>query len=113
VFITCSQSFSRTFVNGKDVKERTLLKHGDRILWGNNHFFRINCPRLPGSEIQPEQQPVDFLSAQQELMMNQLVQGKLNGTLDGWWKSNENEKGIIENRFKNSFIPFSIKHYQS
>ena len=35
---------SRTCVNGQVVTERTQLRHGDRILWGNNHFFRINCP---------------------------------------------------------------------
>ena len=41
----------RTCVNGKLVEEKTLLKHGDRILWGNNHYFRINCPRLSGERI--------------------------------------------------------------
>ena len=41
----------RTCVNGKLVEEKTLLKHGDRILWGNNHYFRINCPRLSGEGI--------------------------------------------------------------
>ena len=35
-------------MNGKLVEEKTKVKHGDRILWGNNHYFRINCPRLPG-----------------------------------------------------------------
>lgn len=65
-----------TCVNGKLVEEKTLLKHGDRILWGNNHYFRINCPRLPGSEQQVEQ-PVDFQFAQTELMMNEISSGPL------------------------------------
>jgi hypothetical protein len=39
--------FSRTCRNGVVVTEKTVLHHGDRILWGNNHFFRINCPRSP------------------------------------------------------------------
>lgn len=30
----------RTFVNGTAVVGPTQLHHGDRILWGNNHFFR-------------------------------------------------------------------------
>ncbi|XP_015777124.1 PREDICTED: kinesin-like protein KIF13A [Acropora digitifera] len=60
-----------TCVNGKLVEEKTLLKHGDRILWGNNHYFRINCPRLSESEQQVEQ-PVDFQFAQTELMMNEI-----------------------------------------
>ena len=39
----------RTCHNGVVVTEKMLLHHGDRILWGNNHFFRINCPRPPGA----------------------------------------------------------------
>ncbi|XP_027197078.2 kinesin-like protein KIF13A isoform X2 [Dermatophagoides pteronyssinus] len=35
---------SRTFVNGVRVNERVRLRNGDRILWGNNHFFSLNCP---------------------------------------------------------------------
>ncbi|XP_048590057.1 kinesin-like protein KIF13B isoform X2 [Nematostella vectensis] len=76
VYLTPSPN-ARTFVNGRDVKERTLLRHGDRILWGNNHFFRINCPRPPGSSEQQPEQQVDFMSAQQELMMHEIAQGPL------------------------------------
>lgn len=38
-------SNARSFVNGSPVYERTPLLHGDRILWGNHHFFRVNCPK--------------------------------------------------------------------
>ncbi|XP_015748717.1 PREDICTED: kinesin-like protein KIF13A, partial [Acropora digitifera] len=69
-----------TCVNGKLVEEKTLLKHGDRILWGNNHYFRINCPRLSESEQQVEQ-PVDFQFAQTELMMNEISSGPLKDSL--------------------------------
>uniref|UniRef100_A0A7N5ZZG6 Kinesin family member 13Ba n=1 Tax=Anabas testudineus TaxID=64144 RepID=A0A7N5ZZG6_ANATE len=43
---------SRTCVNGSPVTSALQLNHGDRILWGNNHFFRINLPkrRLRGAE---------------------------------------------------------------
>uniref|UniRef100_A0A8C8RN79 Kinesin-like protein unc-104 n=1 Tax=Pelusios castaneus TaxID=367368 RepID=A0A8C8RN79_9SAUR len=34
------QKNTRTFVNGSAVVGPTQLHHGDRILWGNNHFFR-------------------------------------------------------------------------
>uniref|UniRef100_A0AAY5KYN8 Kinesin family member 13Ba n=1 Tax=Esox lucius TaxID=8010 RepID=A0AAY5KYN8_ESOLU len=42
---------SRTCVNGSPCTSPLQLHHGDRILWGNNHFFRINLPkrRLRGS----------------------------------------------------------------
>ncbi|XP_034144555.1 kinesin-like protein KIF13A isoform X1 [Esox lucius] len=35
---------ARTCVNGTMVESLVPLWHGDRILWGNNHFFRINLP---------------------------------------------------------------------
>ncbi|XP_073422193.1 kinesin-like protein KIF13A isoform X2 [Dendrobates tinctorius] len=36
---------ARTCVNGVQVCSQTTLWHGDRILWGNNHFFRLNLPK--------------------------------------------------------------------
>ncbi|XP_011483487.1 kinesin-like protein KIF13A isoform X5 [Oryzias latipes] len=36
---------ARTCVNGAIIDSSVHLWHGDRILWGNNHFFRINLPR--------------------------------------------------------------------
>lgn len=37
---------ARTYVNGEQVTEPVQLCNGDRILWGNNHFFSLNCPML-------------------------------------------------------------------
>ncbi|XP_014863252.1 PREDICTED: kinesin-like protein KIF13B isoform X2 [Poecilia mexicana] len=36
---------ARTCVNGSPVTSALQLHHGDRILWGNNHFFRINLAK--------------------------------------------------------------------
>lgn len=36
---------ARCYINGVVVNNKALLKHGDRILWGNHHFFRVNCPK--------------------------------------------------------------------
>lgn len=36
---------ARNCVNGSVIQSRTKLKQGDRILWGNNHFFKVSCPR--------------------------------------------------------------------
>ncbi|KAM4042669.1 kinesin-like protein KIF13B isoform 2-T2 [Anomaloglossus baeobatrachus] len=36
---------ARTLVNGSVVSNPTQLQHGDRILWGNNHFLRISLPK--------------------------------------------------------------------
>ncbi|XP_033860064.3 kinesin-like protein KIF13B isoform X1 [Acipenser ruthenus] len=43
--ILSPHSNSRTCVNGSPVTSPVQLHHGDRILWGNNHFFRINLPK--------------------------------------------------------------------
>lgn len=39
---------ARCFVNGTPVVSRVRLGHADRILWGNHHFFRVNCPKATG-----------------------------------------------------------------
>lgn len=36
---------ARSCVNGSQVNQKTQLRHGDRIVWGNHHYFRVNCPR--------------------------------------------------------------------
>lgn len=36
---------ARSCVNGAQVSEKTQLQHGDRIVWGNHHYFRVNCPK--------------------------------------------------------------------
>uniref|UniRef100_A0A3B3SRL1 Kinesin family member 13B n=1 Tax=Paramormyrops kingsleyae TaxID=1676925 RepID=A0A3B3SRL1_9TELE len=47
---------SRTCVNGSPVTSPLQLHHGDRILWGNNHFFRINLPkRRARGEVEDEE----------------------------------------------------------
>ncbi|XP_036279417.1 kinesin-like protein KIF13B isoform X2 [Pipistrellus kuhlii] len=43
--ILTPQRNTRTFVNGSSVSSPIQLHHGDRILWGNNHFFRLNLPK--------------------------------------------------------------------
>uniref|UniRef100_A0A672P3K8 Kinesin-like protein KIF13B n=1 Tax=Sinocyclocheilus grahami TaxID=75366 RepID=A0A672P3K8_SINGR len=37
---------ARTCVNGAVVSSPVQLHHGDRILWGNNHFFRISVSNV-------------------------------------------------------------------
>ncbi|KAF4076142.1 hypothetical protein AMELA_G00227030 [Ameiurus melas] len=41
----CPVENARTCVNGTTVYSTVHLWHGDRILWGNNHFFRANLPK--------------------------------------------------------------------
>uniref|UniRef100_A0A3B3WHN0 Kinesin family member 13Ba n=1 Tax=Poecilia mexicana TaxID=48701 RepID=A0A3B3WHN0_9TELE len=43
--VLCIYWCYRTCVNGSPVTSALQLHHGDRILWGNNHFFRINLAK--------------------------------------------------------------------
>ena len=75
---------ARTCVNGSLIKERTPLKHGDRILWGNNHFFRLNCPKSNQNNNSTdnqnqEERPMDYEFAREELMMNELMNDPIQG----------------------------------
>jgi len=62
---------ARTCVNGRTINEKTKVKHGDRIVWGNNHFFRINCPKA-NSPLADVPETIDYDFAQQELMLQQM-----------------------------------------
>ena len=57
VYICCVFLATRTCVNGRVITCSTSLRHGDRILWGNNHFFRINVPKvIKKQEVKPDAQ---------------------------------------------------------
>ena len=60
---------ANTCINGKETISKTKLKNGDRILWGSNHFFRLNCPRNVAQEA-PET-PFDWRMAQEEVLMSE------------------------------------------
>ncbi|XP_029452756.1 kinesin-like protein KIF13B [Rhinatrema bivittatum] len=47
---------TRTFVNGSSVMGPIQLNQGDRILWGNNHFFRISLPKKKREQEDKEQE---------------------------------------------------------
>ncbi|KRY88539.1 Kinesin-like protein KIF13A [Trichinella pseudospiralis] len=53
---------------------RTQLHHGDRLLLGHNHFFRVNCPSIIGS-IQKEKDAsavFDYGFAEEEVMYKEM-----------------------------------------
>lgn len=70
-----SSTSARTYVNGRAIGEgRVMLRNGDRILWGNNHFFSLNCPITSGmsrsmmEEGEGELNSLDYNYARDELM---------------------------------------------
>ena len=59
---------ARTCINGNEVSKPTLLRNGDRIFWGTNHFFRINCPRNMNNSDPATPAVFDWKMAQEEVM---------------------------------------------
>ncbi|XP_016334384.1 kinesin-like protein KIF13A, partial [Sinocyclocheilus anshuiensis] len=48
------------------VYSRVHLWHGDRVLWGNNHFFRISLPKRKRRERMKEPEHDSFVEADVE-----------------------------------------------
>ncbi|KAM4641485.1 kinesin-like protein KIF14 [Discoglossus pictus] len=69
---------AKTYVNGNEISASTVLRHGDRVILGGDHYFRFNHPvevqRLKGpsrvSTISSEG-PKDFEFAKNELLTAQ------------------------------------------
>ncbi|XP_065063038.1 kinesin-like protein KIF13B isoform X4 [Rhopilema esculentum] len=96
---------ARTCVNGQQISERTQLRHGDRILLGNNYFFRLNCPHST-TQMQDaaSDQTLDFDFAQTELMLNEFY------SLDGPATADKNGKSF--RLFSKEPIKDIIKHLE-
>ncbi|CRK92708.1 CLUMA_CG006254, isoform A [Clunio marinus] len=92
---------ARCFVNGSNVSKKTILHHGDRILWGNHHFFRVNCPRslhnnmnMSSSEPQTPAQTIDYNFAREELMQNELSNDPIQAAISKLEKQHEEDKQV-------------------
>lgn len=91
---------ARCFVNGANVTKKTILHHGDRILWGNHHFFRVNCPRTSptgvnlSSEPQTPAQTLDYNFAREELMQHELSNDPIQTAISRLERQHEEDKQV-------------------
>lgn len=91
---------ARCFVNGSNISKKTILHHGARILWGNHHFFRVNCPRSnttglnQASEPQTPAQPLDYNFAREELMANEMSNDPIQAAIAQLEKQHEEDKQV-------------------
>ncbi|XP_054266606.1 kinesin-like protein KIF13A isoform X4 [Macrosteles quadrilineatus] len=88
---------ARNFVNGTPVLEKTPLHHGDRIVWGNHHFFRVNCPKssvTTASEPQTPAQTIDYNFAREELMLNELSNDPIQTAIAKLERQHEEDKQV-------------------
>lgn len=72
---------AKTYVNGKRILEPTVLHHGDRVILGGDHYFRLNHPvevqkgpRPSGRDALTSEGPKDFEFAKNELLLAQRAQ---------------------------------------
>lgn len=98
---------ARCFVNGAPVLEKTLLHNGDRVLWGNHHFFRVNCPKLSGvstcSEPQTPAQTIDYAFAREELMLKELSNDPLQAAIAKIERQHEEDKQVALEKQRQDF----------
>lgn len=91
---------ARCFVNGSATTEKIPLNHGDRILWGNHHFFRVNCPKSITSGLSMSSEPVtpaqtlDYNFAREELMANELSNDPIQAAIERLEKQHEEDKQV-------------------
>lgn len=52
----------------KVVTGKVLLKHGDRLVIGGNHYFKVSNPHDEQSNIQISTQAVDYEFAHEEIL---------------------------------------------
>lgn len=91
---------ARTCVNGVEITERTQLFNGDRLLWGSNHFFRVNCPRVANSDPTPTT-PFDWRMAQEEVMMAEVENAPMREAMARLERQYEEDKQTaLENQRK-------------
>ncbi|KAK9889176.1 hypothetical protein WA026_004456 [Henosepilachna vigintioctopunctata] len=89
-------SNARSFINGSQVTTRTQLRHGDRIVWGNHHFFRVNCPRSVSATSEPQTpaQNIDYNFARDELMLNEMSNAPIQAAIARLEKQHEEDKQV-------------------
>ncbi|KAH8259927.1 hypothetical protein KR038_010921, partial [Drosophila bunnanda] len=90
---------ARCFVNGSAAVEKTPLQNGDRILWGNHHFFRVNSPKsnntsLCASEPQTPAQLIDYNFARDEIMQNELSNDPIQTAIARLERQHEEDKQV-------------------
>lgn len=106
---------ARCFLNGVPVIEKVKLHHGDRILWGNHHFFRVNCPRGANSlnlssEPQTPAQFIDYNFARDEIMQNELSNDPIQAAIQQLERQHEEDKQVAlekQRQVRQSFAIFS------
>jgi kinesin family protein 13 len=113
---------ANTWINGKLIYGETVLNHGDRIVLGINHFFRLNCPNfnyisesssLTSSQIRFSKSDNDFNMAQEEVLLWQ--NNKRNSILNNINSNQDletNSSSIIDDENKSTISSHSNSTFE-
>ena len=60
------------------MSERVQVRHGGRILLGNNHLYRLSCPYRSdaGQSEEENSELMDYEQAMKEISINELTNGQ-------------------------------------
>ncbi|XP_031365434.1 kinesin-like protein KIF14 isoform X2 [Apis dorsata] len=96
--ILSSEMEGDTFVNGQVVTGKVILKHGDRLVIGGNHYFKVSNPNDKHGNIQISAQTVDYEFAHQEILkvQEEKLRAELEESKQKAIKELENAKREIE-----------------
>ncbi|CAF1281060.1 unnamed protein product [Rotaria sordida] len=91
---------SKTYVNGQLIDNERQLRHGDRILLGCSHFFRLNSPGDKNStstsparsSVMNTSSHLSFIDAQNEFLLHQLATDPMTKELRLFLKQDDNNQ---------------------
>ncbi|KAF2347660.1 Pentapeptide repeat, partial [Trinorchestia longiramus] len=85
---------AKNCVNGVQILEKTKLRNGDRVVWGFNYYFRVNCPRSTGvaSEPQTPAHPIDYNFAREEHMLHEFSNDPIQAAIQNLERQHEEDK---------------------
>ncbi|XP_035740888.1 kinesin-like protein KIF14 isoform X2 [Vespa mandarinia] len=87
-----------TYLNGQVVSGKVHLKHGDRLVIGGNHYFKVSNPHDETGNIQISSQAIDFEFAHQEILkiQEEKLRAELEESKQKAIKELENAKREVE-----------------
>ncbi|XP_015184259.1 PREDICTED: kinesin-like protein KIF14 [Polistes dominula] len=89
---------SDTYVNGQVISGKIHLRHGDRLVIGGNHYFKVCNPHDEIGNIQISSQAIDFDFAHQEILkiQEERLRAELEESKQKAIKELENAKREVE-----------------
>ncbi|XP_014468887.1 PREDICTED: kinesin-like protein KIF14 [Dinoponera quadriceps] len=87
-----------TYVNGQMITGKVMLKHGDRLVIGGNHYFKVLNPYDKPCNVKLSAQTIDFEFAHQEILriQEEKLRAELEESKQKAIKELENAKQEVE-----------------